>query len=171
MDKTDTPMDADQLKEMILAERKNGNVVFWALPGQLAIAGLDALVEQPAEGLLYDLNRLEEISLTFMKTDPKWVNDFAVALVIRKLMQQRNDARTNDARTIERDLAAATKRVEVLEGALRDAGIAAYCQAKEYTRDDVQQMISRVGARGWDEARKIASANARAALSPKTEGK
>jgi len=35
-----------------------------------------------------------------------------VALVIRKLMQQRNDART-----LERELSAAQKRVEELEGA------------------------------------------------------
>ena len=77
-----TPID--DLKDTILAERKKGNIVFQALPGQFAVAPLDEFIQQPADGMLYDLNRSEEISLTFLK-DPKWVNDFAVALVIRKL--------------------------------------------------------------------------------------
>lgn len=46
--------------------------------------GLDELVKQPADGILYDLNRLPEIALTCME-DPKWINDYAVALVIQKL--------------------------------------------------------------------------------------
>ena len=72
------------LRDMILAERDKGNVVFQALPGQFMTAPLDEFVKQPVDGILYDLNRSEEISMTFMN-DPKWVNDFAVALVIRKL--------------------------------------------------------------------------------------
>ena len=74
----------DKLRDLILSERDKGNIVFRGLPDQLMTAPLDEFIEQPAEGMLYDLNRLEEISLTFLK-DPKWVNDFAVALVIRKL--------------------------------------------------------------------------------------
>ena len=82
----------EKLCASILEARKQGRVVFWGLPGELMTAKLDNFVEQPAEGILYDLNRLEEISLTFLK-DPKWVNDFAVALTIRKLIQQRDEAR------------------------------------------------------------------------------
>ena len=85
-------MDTKQLKTTILEERDKGNVVFWGLPGQLMVASLDRFLEQPADGILYDLNRLEEISLTFLD-DPKWVNDFAVALVIRNLVKQRDEAR------------------------------------------------------------------------------
>lgn len=81
----------EELRDKILAERAAGNVVFWGLPGELMSAPLDDFVKQPADGMLYDLNRLEEISLTFLK-DPKWVNDFAVALVIRKLVKQRDTA-------------------------------------------------------------------------------
>jgi hypothetical protein len=90
---SETPeTDAKQkLRDRILAERKAGNVVFWGLPDELMCAKLDDIVRQDAEGLLYDLNRLEEISMTFID-DPKWVNDFAVALVIRKIMEQRNSA-------------------------------------------------------------------------------
>lgn len=92
MSKSKKPNKAqEELKERILAERKKGNIVFWGLPGELMSAKLDEFVEQPAEGMLYDLNRLEEISLTFIH-EPKWVNDFAVAMVIRKLAEQRNEA-------------------------------------------------------------------------------
>ena len=82
----------EKLRAYILAERTKGNIVFHGLPGQLMGAELDQFVEQPVDGMLYDLNRLEEISLTFLN-DPKWVNDFAVALVIRKLVEQRDKGR------------------------------------------------------------------------------
>lgn len=35
--------------------------------------------------MLYDLNRSEAVALTFLDTDPKWINDYAVAKVIRAL--------------------------------------------------------------------------------------
>lgn len=41
-------------------------------------------IKQPIDGILYDLNRSEEVVLTFLP-DPKWVNDYAVAQVIRSL--------------------------------------------------------------------------------------
>ena len=82
----------NKLRDKILAERKKGNVVFWGLPGQLQSAKLDDFVKQPADGILYDLNRLEEICMTFLD-DPKWVNDFAVALTIRKLKDMLSAAR------------------------------------------------------------------------------
>lgn len=84
--------EVERLRDRILEERRNGNIVFWGLPGELMIAKLDGFVEQPASGILYDLNRLEEISLTFLD-DQKWVNDFAVALTIRKLVEQRDALR------------------------------------------------------------------------------
>ena len=90
--RSETPERKNKLRDKILAARKEGNIVFWGLPGQLMSGKLDDFVEQPAEGMLYDLNRLEEISLTFLH-DPKWVNDFAVALVIRKLVKQRDKLR------------------------------------------------------------------------------
>ena len=77
-------------KDRVLAEREKGNVVFWGLHDELMCAPLEDFVKQPADGILYDLNRLEEVVVTFID-DRKWVNDFAVALVIRKLVQQRDD--------------------------------------------------------------------------------
>jgi hypothetical protein len=48
---------------------------------------LDDLIDQPAEGLLYDLNRDMGTVLTFIE-DPKWVNDFVVYKVITELKKR-----------------------------------------------------------------------------------
>ena len=74
-------MNKDKLKDIILAEYEKGNVVVATDSGGLAVANLDAFIGQPTSGLLYDLNRLPEVVLTFID-DPKWVNDYAVAMVI-----------------------------------------------------------------------------------------
>lgn len=74
-------------KELVLEGRDEGKVVFLQYDGsEFAVmsAPIDEFIKQPAEGILYDLNRLEEIALTYLD-DPKWVNDFAVALTIRAL--------------------------------------------------------------------------------------
>lgn len=71
------------IKEIVLNARKEGKVVVLTFDGFRTIP-LEALVEQPIEELLYDLNRSEEVILNFMD-DPKWINDFACAQVIRYL--------------------------------------------------------------------------------------
>lgn len=76
----------DDVREFILSESRKGNVVFMGLEG-LMVAPLDEFIKQPADGILYDLNRLPEIALTFMG-DPKWVNDFAVSMVIKRLREK-----------------------------------------------------------------------------------
>jgi uncharacterized small protein (DUF1192 family) len=75
--------------EIVLKERKKGNVVYLALDAVM-IAPVAEIVKQPVDGLLWDLNRLEEVALTFMDdpANPTWVNNFAVALVIRELHGQ-----------------------------------------------------------------------------------
>lgn len=81
-----------ELRDRILAERDKGNILYWEPYGgtiALIAVSLDEFVKQPADGILYDLNRLEEVVLTFIH-DPKWVNDFAVAMTIRKLVAQRD---------------------------------------------------------------------------------
>ena len=54
-------------------------------------AKLSEFIEQPVEGILYDLNRGEEVTLTIINDDPKWVNDYAVAKVIRALKDRINE--------------------------------------------------------------------------------
>ena len=61
------------------------------LPGQIGTISLDDFVRQPADGILWDLNRDEACALS-NAPDIRWVNDFAVALTIRKLVEQRDAA-------------------------------------------------------------------------------
>lgn len=76
---------SEDVKKFILDKRKEGKIVVMGIEGLMSM-DLDEFIKQPVDGILYDLNRLEETSLTFID-DPKWVNDFAVALVIRKLKE------------------------------------------------------------------------------------
>jgi len=74
---------SENIKDIILEEYKKGNIVVSGIDG-LQIMPLDEFIKQPADGVLYDLNRDEATVLTFIN-DPKWVNDYAVSQVIRKL--------------------------------------------------------------------------------------
>ena len=76
----------EELKECILSEAQKGNVVFKSAEGLMA-APLDGFINQGIDGLLYDLNRLPETTLTLVD-DPKWVNDYAVYLVIKRLKER-----------------------------------------------------------------------------------
>ena len=73
----------ENIKEMILEQYQKGNVVIASFEG-LTTTKLEDFIKQPADGILYDLNRIESVVLTFLP-DPKWVNDYAVAKVIRAL--------------------------------------------------------------------------------------
>lgn len=73
----------EEIKDKILEEYKNGNIIVATSEG-LQISVLSEFIKQPAEGILYDLNRIEPVVLTFLP-DPKWINDFAVCKVIRAL--------------------------------------------------------------------------------------
>ena len=73
----------EEIKNKILEEYEKGNVIVAGIDG-LQVMPLKDFIEQPVDGLLYDLNRGEEVVLTF-PPDPKWVNDYAVSKVIRAL--------------------------------------------------------------------------------------
>lgn len=51
---------------------------------------------------MYDLNRSEEVVLTFLP-DPKWINDFAVAKVIAALKNRITELETPDPRLAEKE--------------------------------------------------------------------
>lgn len=74
------------IKDLILNEYKKGNIVVSTHEG-LQIASLKEVIKQPIDGLLYDLNRSEEVILTFIN-DIKWINDYASTQVIRELKKQ-----------------------------------------------------------------------------------
>lgn len=73
----------EAFRDAVLAEAAKGNVVLMTPDGPM-VANLDEIIKQPAGGILYDLNRDRATILTFID-DPKWVNDYAAALVIEKL--------------------------------------------------------------------------------------
>jgi hypothetical protein len=85
-----------ELKEKILSEYEKGNIVIATIDGDNIIsmsANLDEFINQPTDGLLYDLNRGEETVLTFID-DPKWINDYAVCKVIRALKKRIDELET-----------------------------------------------------------------------------
>ena len=87
--------ETDEIREIVLNAHKEGKVVINTVEGP-CIVSLEELVDQPAEGILYDLNRSDSITLTFMD-DPKWINDFACAQVIRYLKEQLEEHEKNDS--------------------------------------------------------------------------
>lgn len=74
------------IKDLILEESRKGNIVIMGIEGPM-VANLEEFIRQPTTGLLYDLNRLPEVILTFID-NPKWINDYAVSLVISKLKSE-----------------------------------------------------------------------------------
>lgn len=83
------------LKEKILEEYSKGNIVVSTTEG-LQVINLEEFLKQPADGILYDINRNEATVLALMEGNPKWVNDFAAAKVIRALRERVSE--------LERDL-------------------------------------------------------------------
>ena len=79
-------MEDKSIRDLVIEEAKNGNVIVNSGCG-LEKYKLSEFVKQPAEGLLYDLNRDSLTILAFID-NPKWINDFACSQVIRYLKEQ-----------------------------------------------------------------------------------
>ena len=75
--------------EIVREERDKGNVVFLCIDSVM-VAPIKEIIKQPAEGLLWDLNRDGVTALSFMDKEgmTHWINNFAVSLVIRELKSQ-----------------------------------------------------------------------------------
>lgn len=80
----------DELKNLVLQKEKEGKVVLMTIDALIEV-DLENFIKQPTEGLLYDLNRDKVTVLTLM--DEKWVNDYAVGLVIAKLKEYYDNAK------------------------------------------------------------------------------
>lgn len=82
-------------RDFVLAEAKKGNVIIYTFDGPARMK-LSDIIDQPADGLLYDLNRDQGTVLTFIDNeDRKWINDYACGLVIGELkrrLEQNNPA-------------------------------------------------------------------------------
>jgi len=78
--------EEEKFRDLVLQKEKEGKIVFMTFNGPME-ADLEEFIKQPTEGLLYDLNRDRVTVLTFID-DPKWVNDYAVGIVIAKLKEK-----------------------------------------------------------------------------------
>jgi len=86
-------MEGNVVKDKVLKEYLKGNIVVAGIEGLQGMK-LSEFVKQPVDGMLYDLNRNEATILTFID-DPKWVNDYAVAKVIRALKKRIDELEGN----------------------------------------------------------------------------
>jgi hypothetical protein len=86
--------------DIITDEYKKGNVVYTSIEGPMVVE-LNHFLSQSIDGILYDLNRSEEIVLSCIdkNSDPKWVNDYAVAKVIR-VLYERNEKMLKELKKI-----------------------------------------------------------------------
>jgi len=75
-------MNNEEKVELVLNEYKKGNIIYLDITGAKKVK-LEHFVKQPLDGILYDLNRLEEVIITNLDKDEKWVNDFALVKLLR----------------------------------------------------------------------------------------
>ena len=79
---------ADDLKSKVLEEYRKGNIVLTSAEGVMCMP-FDTFISQPTDGLLYDLNKLEEVILSRAPgTGLSWINEFAATKVIRALKEK-----------------------------------------------------------------------------------
>lgn len=80
---------------VIKDNEKHGIVTIQSMDGLLSCP-LSKLIEQPAEGLLYDLNRDKLTTITLgEKGMERWINDYAVAVVIEYLLNELKKAKND----------------------------------------------------------------------------
>lgn len=81
---------------VIKDNEKHGIVTIQSMEGLLSCP-LSKLIEQPAEGLLYDLNRDKSTTITLGKNGmERWINDYAVAMVIEYLLNELKRAKRSE---------------------------------------------------------------------------
>lgn len=71
------------ITEEILEIYKVGNVAFLTIDG-LCVCTMQEMINQSADGLLYDLNKCESVILSSQER-PGWINDLATCKVIQAL--------------------------------------------------------------------------------------
>lgn len=81
-------MEDKTILEFIEEKEKEGKAAFY-VHGNLATMDIDDLINQPVEGLLWDLNR-DEVTCSFWIDEGElgWVNNYATQLVIKKLYEK-----------------------------------------------------------------------------------
>lgn len=81
-------MDFEKTLAIIKENESKGMITFMTDFGMMCTP-IESFCKQSADGLLYDLNRDEATTLTLGKGGMKrWVNDYAVAKVLRHLLDK-----------------------------------------------------------------------------------
>lgn len=77
--------------ELVRDAEKSGGIVIMTEIGLIEVS-LEKFCQQDADNILYDLNRDEATTLTLGNEGlVRWVNDYAVAKVIRYLKEKLNE--------------------------------------------------------------------------------
>lgn len=87
---SDELIERKKWSKIVLENREEGRVVCILTPDEWGAISVSEIIKQPVDGLLWDLNRDEATALSFMDKEgmTHWVNNFAVAMVIRELHSQ-----------------------------------------------------------------------------------
>ena len=80
----------EKYKDIVLSEYAKGNIVYLDIEGTKTIP-LKDFVSQPIEGILYDLNRLEENIIVDVLESQKWINDYALVKLERHLYEENQE--------------------------------------------------------------------------------
>jgi len=150
-------MTSKKLRDKILSEYKKGNIVIMSKEGVMTTK-LENILDQPIDGILYDLNRNEVVILAFIE-DPKWVNDFALVKLLRHLYEQNQDLikhREENAKTISGQW----NQIEELEIKLKDSNVLldkydirkfamwmckhGYCDTDIYSEDGIEEYLKEI---------------------------
>ena len=86
-------MSDKETRKLILENKRKGRVCFMTFTG-LHSANVGEWIKQPAEGILYDLNRDMATTLTIMPEE-RWINDLAVAVTITALKKRIDELEDN----------------------------------------------------------------------------
>ncbi len=78
----------ESLKDLVLRLEKENQIVIMTFEGPMSMDLDEAIDNQPIDGLLYDLNRDAATVITHIDNNPKWINDYAVQLVIKRLKER-----------------------------------------------------------------------------------
>ena len=83
--------EREWILEKISNHRHKGEIVIMTIDG-IRVAKIEDIIKQPVEGLLYDLNRDDATLGTLFRTsgDPKYINDMAIANIVKYLMKKLN---------------------------------------------------------------------------------
>ena len=85
----------EQTLDVIRGQEKYGNITVETIGG-LAVIPLGDIVNWEADSLLYDLNRDKVTTIALgSKGEGRWINDYAVAVVIEYLLNELKKAKND----------------------------------------------------------------------------